>query len=156
MSNLTLLPNPILSSLSLTTPPGTDIWRKPPTHDAFNAPIQYTALPLSSLKSARVTVKADWKTKFDQGGLCLVLPNGGEGKGQSEDGSEKVGGGRQWVKTGVEFMDGKAHVSTVACDRWVSFPRVSRSWTMVCFFWNCQLFVARELGVGVEVLLLLI
>lgn len=69
---------------------------------------------MGSLKSARVTVKAQWKTKFDQGGLCLILPNG------SERGEGQVGVGRRWVKTGVEFMDGKAHVSTVACDRWVS------------------------------------
>lgn len=123
MSNLTPLPDLIPKTLSLTTPPDTDIWRKPPFHDAFNAPIQYVALPLGSLKSARVTVKAEWKTRFDQGGLCLVLPNSSEGDGHSGDGkgSDKVGGGRRWVKTGVEFMEGKAHVSTVACDRWVSF-----------------------------------
>ncbi len=26
---------------------------------------------------------------------------------------------RKWVKTGIEFIHGKPHVSTVACDRWV-------------------------------------
>ena len=54
-----------------------------------------------------MNVKADWKTLYDQGGLCLVLLREGEE--------------RKWVKTGIEFTHGGPHVSTVGCDRWVGW-----------------------------------
>ena len=66
------LPDPAPSSYNLTTQAGTDIWRKPPAHVAFNAPISYRELPLGKLKVAKVTVKAEWKTLYEQGGLILV------------------------------------------------------------------------------------
>lgn len=112
MTNQTILSSPISSNVAVTAPPGTDIWRKPPSRDSFNAPIRYRRVSLPAFKSAKVTVKADWKTLYDQGGLCLVLPgeggvSGGEGR-------------RRWIKTGIELTHGRPHVSTVACDRWVS------------------------------------
>lgn len=104
-----LLACPLPPLFVLTASPGTDIWKKPPSHSAFSAPIAYTSLPLSSFKRARVTVVADWKTLFDQGGLCLILP------------PEEAGREKRWVKTGVEFFNGVAHVSVVACDRWADW-----------------------------------
>lgn len=106
------IPSPLPKSFTLRTPPGCDAWRKPPSTNDFNAPILLRTVPLSSLRSARVTVTADWKTKFDQGGLLLVLPPHKE----SQDYKDR--GQRRWVKTGIEFFEGTANVSTVASDRW--------------------------------------
>ena len=63
-------------------------------------------MKLSTFRRARVTVSADWKTLYDQGGLCLALP-------QSPGSTH-----RKWIKTGIEFYKGVPQVSTVACDRW--------------------------------------
>ncbi|KAG7009602.1 hypothetical protein G7Y79_00002g007170 [Physcia stellaris] len=103
------LPTPLPKSFTILTPPDCDTWRKPPSTNRFNAPLLLRSLPLSSLRSARVTVNADWKTKFDQGGLVLVLP------GQEDRGK------RRWVKTGIEFFEGRPNISTVACDRWADW-----------------------------------
>ena len=56
-------------------------------------------------------MSADWKTKFDQGGLVLVLP----GKGDIDRRQ------RSWVKTGIEYFEGKPNISTVACDRYADW-----------------------------------
>lgn len=103
------LPTPLPKSFTICTPPDCDTWRKPPSTNNFNAPLLLRNLPLSSLRSARVTVSADWKTKFDQGGLVLILPG-------KEDRSQ-----RKWVKTGIEFFEGRPNLSTVACDRWADW-----------------------------------
>lgn len=58
-----------------------------------------------SFISAKVTVAADWSQKYDQGGLVLLI---------SPD-SDRV---TQWVKTGIEFLNGQPHVSTVATNVW--------------------------------------
>lgn len=68
----TPLPRPL--SLSLSAPPNTDIWRKPPSTNAFNAPIRWSVLPLAKFKSARVCVWGKWRTRFDQGGVFFGLP----------------------------------------------------------------------------------
>lgn len=121
-----LLASPLPHLFVLTALPETDIWKKPPSHSSFSAPIAYTSLPLSSFKCARVTVVADWKTLFDQGGLCLILPEAPkERQEEGEEGKEARGRdrerGRRWIKTGVEFFKGAAHVSAVACDRWADW-----------------------------------
>ncbi|KAL8707609.1 MAG: hypothetical protein Q9220_007396 [cf. Caloplaca sp. 1 TL-2023] len=90
---------------------GTDIWRKPPSTNRFDAPYITQTLPLSSLRSARVTVSAQWQQLYDQGGLLLILP--GEKGSLRKDWS--------WIKTGIEFYDGKANISTVACRRWADW-----------------------------------
>lgn len=132
-----LLASPLPHLFVLTALPETDIWKKPPSHSSFSAPIAYTSLPLSSFKCARVTVVADWKTLYDQGGLCLILPEapkkeraeaaneeneeGGEGKEPRGTRDRERGRERRWIKTGVEFFKGAAHVSAVACDRWADW-----------------------------------
>ena len=113
-------PSPLPATLTLTTPRNTDIWRKPPTTDDFTGPILYRTIPLSALKSARVTIRANWTTQFDQGGLILAIdpPPADDTTGKSA---------KQWVKTGIEFFEGQARVSTVACDRWSDWSLVSLS-----------------------------
>ena len=87
----------------ITVSPGTDIWDKPPSTHSFNAPIIYRTSTVGSFKSARVTVTAEWKDKYDQGGLFLGI--------QTVDKP-------RWVKTGIEFFDGVPLVGTVAKDQW--------------------------------------
>ncbi|KAJ9605781.1 hypothetical protein H2200_009630 [Cladophialophora chaetospira] len=87
----------------VTTSPGTDVWDKPPSTHSFNAPIIYRTSTVGSFRSAKVTVTAAWKDKYDQGGLFLGI--------QTSDTP-------RWVKTGIEFLDGVPLVGTVAKDRW--------------------------------------
>jgi regulation of enolase protein 1 (concanavalin A-like superfamily) len=88
----------------LKAQPSTDIWSKPPNTHSFTAPILYQSVPLHSFKRVRVAFNAQWKHKYDQGGLVLILHN--------KDGS------RKWVKAGIELTHGKPHLSSVAKDNW--------------------------------------
>lgn len=54
---------------------------------------------------------------YDQGGLVLILP-AEKGDGVEIGGIEKTS---KWLKTGVEFVEGKTWVSTVGCDRWADW-----------------------------------
>ena len=103
-------PSPLPSRFTLAARPDTDIWRKPPSTFSFDAPILYHSLKLREFKRARVTVKAPWKTLYDQGGLCLYMTSDGE--------DEKSW---KWVKTGIEFYQGRPHIGTVACDTWADW-----------------------------------
>ncbi|TVY78583.1 Uncharacterized protein LSUE1_G004626 [Lachnellula suecica] len=87
----------------------TDIWRKPPALDNFNAPIIYRSLPISSFSSARVTASGPWKTLYDQGGLFLTLP---PKKGSTQ---------KRWVKSGIELYEGRPMMSVVAADEWADW-----------------------------------
>ena len=87
----------------------TDIWRKPPNLDVFNAPIIYKSLLISDFKSARISATGDWKTLYDQGGMVLVLP-------PSKSGTQK-----RWVKAGIEFYGNKPRMSVVAADKWADW-----------------------------------
>jgi len=91
--------------ITIKASPKTDLWRKPPSTNVDNAPTILISKPINLHKfhSAKVTVSADWNTKYDQGGLALFIPD--------EDTSK-------WVKTGIEFVWGKPRVSTVATSRW--------------------------------------
>lgn len=48
--------------------------------------------------------------RYDQAGLLLVLTSPGEEGKQT-----------QWLKTGIEFYEGKPRLSTVGCDRWADW-----------------------------------
>ena len=94
---------------TIHTPAPTDIWRKPPSRDVFDAPVTYKSLPISTFKRARVTATGDWKTLYDQGGLVLVLP------------PKKSSSQKRWVKCGIEFYDGVPRMSVVAADKWADW-----------------------------------
>jgi uncharacterized protein len=83
----------------------TDLWDKPPSTHSFDCPILYRTIKMSSFKRARVAVSAEWKDLYDQGGLCLIVRQPGDGTSK-------------WVKTGIELFDGAPHLSTVATDPW--------------------------------------
>lgn len=95
------------AEFSIKAHPSTDIWSKPPDTQSFTAPILYQPVPLQSFKRARVAFNAQWKHKYDQGGLVIVLHN--------KDGSHK------WVKAGIELAHGKPHLSAVAKDNWADW-----------------------------------
>ncbi|KAJ3772685.1 hypothetical protein FB446DRAFT_735755 [Lentinula raphanica] len=88
---------------TVTAPPSTDIWCKPPNTNSFNAPthalLPQGPVPLASFHRARVTFSGAWTTRYDQGGLLLHLTRAG-----SPD---------RWLKTGIEFYQGMPYLSTV-------------------------------------------
>lgn len=97
-------PSELPNDFTISAKANTDLWKKPPSTHSFNCPILHQTIKLSAFKSARVAVSAEWKELYDQGGLCIII--------------NKADGSRKWVKTGVEFVEDAAHVSTVAMDRW--------------------------------------
>ena len=98
------LPEYFPHHFAIDCPPDTDVWEKPPATHSFNSPIIYRSVSASAFHSVKVTVSANWRHKYDQGGLCLVI------KPDAKP--------RQWVKTGIEYLEGRPNVSAVATDRW--------------------------------------
>ncbi|KAF2193388.1 hypothetical protein K469DRAFT_551016 [Zopfia rhizophila CBS 207.26] len=101
---------------NLTSPPGTDIWRKPPSHNVLSAPTHPAPLPqypLSSFQRAKLAFTlppGNQLRQYDQAGLLLHFTKEGLKEGQDK-----------WLKTGIEFYYGKPYVSTVGCDAWADW-----------------------------------
>ncbi|KAF3006575.1 hypothetical protein E8E13_006715 [Curvularia kusanoi] len=104
---------------NLASPPGTDIWRKPPSHNAFSAPTHPESLPahpLSAFQRARLTFAlppANELRQYDQAGLLLHLTKPGVPDDKTK-----------WLKTGIEWYYGKPYISTVGCDTWADWSVV--------------------------------
>lgn len=97
-------PNP----LTISAPSSTDLWRKPPHHNATSAPIHvHTTLPLSRFHRVRASISGLWSQRYDQGGFVLHLTR------PSHPGTQD-----KWLKAGVEFFGGRAMCSVVGTDRW--------------------------------------
>lgn len=78
----------------MQVPPKTDYWRV--SHYGFtvdDAPFYYALY--GGEFEAKVKITGSYKSTFDQMGLMLRIDH------------------ENWIKTGVEFVDGKQHVSTV-------------------------------------------
>ncbi|KAK7746144.1 hypothetical protein SLS62_009523 [Diatrype stigma] len=98
--------------------PATDIWKKPPSTNIFNAPIRRTSTGLlSKFRSARVTFWADWHERYDQGGLLLVPRRRSSSAPPPYDPAEPPA---QWIKTGVELYQVSEHTLSSI------FPLISR------------------------------
>ncbi|KAF2452783.1 hypothetical protein BDY21DRAFT_328562 [Lineolata rhizophorae] len=125
-------------SLTLTTPPATDIWRKPPTHNVFTSPHTLTtAVPLHIFRRARATLSFTPVLQYDQGGLLLALsrpstPPGASAPTASDlawaatapsggSGAVTADSAQKWIKAGVEFYEGAPRLSVVACDGWADW-----------------------------------
>ncbi|KAK3687559.1 hypothetical protein B0T22DRAFT_131867 [Podospora appendiculata] len=126
------------SIFTITAAPDSDIWRKPPHTDVFNAA---TATPpntpsptgpLQTFVSAKASFSFDWTEQYDQAGLLLSFrPQGGSSSSSSAP--------NKWIKTGVEFYNGQPMLSTVACDRWAdwsvapltTFAAAAETWTTI-------------------------
>ena len=108
-----------LEPFTLSSPPGTDIWRKPPSHNAFSAPTHPSSLPvykLSSFQRARLTFSlppGNELRRYDQAGLLLHLTKPGVADDKSK-----------WLKTGIEWYEEKPWISTVGCDAWADWSVV--------------------------------
>ena len=104
---------------TLSAPAGTDIWRKPPSHNAFNAstyPAQLPTYKLADFQRARLTFALPPSAQlrqYDQAGLLLHLTKPG-----------LPANATKWVKTGIEFYYGKPYVATVGCDTWADWSLV--------------------------------
>ena len=110
------LSSPPVSSLeskfTISAPPKTDIWGTPLRGAIFSAPIYYLRLPLSTFRSARVTVSGELLHLYDQGGLLLAFP--------PDTAATPIP--TRWVKLGIERTEaGVAQLSTVACDRYADW-----------------------------------
>ncbi|KAF1956898.1 hypothetical protein CC80DRAFT_411640 [Byssothecium circinans] len=111
--------NTTIPPFNLSAPADTDIWRKPPTHNAFNAPVYPSPLPKhpsASFQRAQLTFTlppGNQLRQYDQAGLLLHLTKPGV-----EPLKEK------WLKTGIEWYYGKPYVSTVGCDVWADWSVV--------------------------------
>ncbi|KAI0755300.1 hypothetical protein C8Q80DRAFT_1266775 [Daedaleopsis nitida] len=91
-------------NFTIAARPSTDIWRKPPSTDRNNAPTHPLLphpVPLASFNRAQITFSAPWSTRYDQGGLLLRLTHPAQPR-------------TRWLKTGVEFYQGRVFLSTVA------------------------------------------
>ncbi|KAK3353412.1 hypothetical protein B0T25DRAFT_210058 [Lasiosphaeria hispida] len=120
-----------MTTFTITASPGTDLWRKPPHADIFNAP---TAAPssgaLPAFLSARGSFAFDFTERYDQVGLLLTFHP------LSSTGPDPSASAPKWIKTGIEFYNSKPMLSTVACERYADWsvsplgPQAAR-WTTI-------------------------
>ncbi|KAF5724606.1 hypothetical protein FMUND_649 [Fusarium mundagurra] len=123
--------NPASEPFELIALPGPDIWRTPSCaggRDEFNGPIYATPLPLSSFKSAKVTISSDLPGNYSQGGLILFMP---ENIPITQTGLEESP--RTWIKAGIEKVDGEFFASVAAAKPY-------SDWSLVRLGENCAIF----------------
>lgn len=102
-----------VTDLHLEAPHDTDIWRKPPSHDVFNAPFKSVAsFPLPDFKSVRITFSAAWEQQYDQAGILLQLTQQADPTPSRQN---------SWIKAGLELYDSTPHISFVGCDRYADW-----------------------------------
>ncbi|PKS06713.1 hypothetical protein jhhlp_006787 [Lomentospora prolificans] len=102
----------------LSANPNTDIWRKPPNVNVFNAPSNPLLQTLTSFATARLSLSFTPTTQYDQAGLLLLFHPPNSAPGPAEEATLKS---RRWLKTGIELYNGAPRLSTVACDRWADW-----------------------------------
>ncbi|UNI23774.1 hypothetical protein JDV02_009574 [Purpureocillium takamizusanense] len=114
---------------SIAANPDTDVWKKPPKHDVFNAPyLTHSRRLTTAFRSASLTFACPYATQFDQAGLLFIfhppsshLPFPANNIKAPTD----VPAHRKWIKAGVELFDGAPRLSTVCCDNWADWSVAS-------------------------------
>ncbi|WP_434714542.1 DUF1349 domain-containing protein (plasmid) [Rhizobium sp. YTUHZ045] len=85
------------TGLTMTTGEKTDFWRE--TYYGFTRDTgHFLAFPTGDSFTAQIRVQGEFRTLYDQAGLMVRIDES------------------RWVKTGVEFTDGEAFLSTVVTD----------------------------------------
>ncbi|KAF2097993.1 hypothetical protein NA57DRAFT_76792 [Rhizodiscina lignyota] len=117
-----------MAQFTVKTNPDTDIWRKPPSANAFNSTVhalpEHTSQPLRNFQHARITVKADWAAQYDQGGILLHLSKPGlkcHGCDFNQPLKSSDHDQCKWLKTGIELYNGSTLISTVCCDNYADW-----------------------------------
>lgn len=83
--------------LTMTTDGKTDFWRE--THYGFTRDTgHFLGVPAPDGFTAEIRIQGEFRTLYDQAGLMVRIDES------------------RWVKTGVEFTDGEAFLSTVVTD----------------------------------------
>ncbi|CAH0045758.1 unnamed protein product [Clonostachys solani] len=99
---------------SITAQSGTDIWRKAPSTDVFNAPTvpgpDNPAGPLGNFVSASLTFRVPTVVQYDQAGLLISL--------NVENSTQAQSPPPKWIKTGIELYNGVPRLGTVGTDAW--------------------------------------
>ncbi|KAK4444894.1 hypothetical protein QBC34DRAFT_414201 [Podospora aff. communis PSN243] len=104
-----------MASFTISAGPNTDIWRKPPHADVWNAPTANTSSgALQGFVSAKASFSFPWSEQYDQAGLLLSF----RPTGSSADPSAAP---PKWIKTGIEFYNGTPMLSTVAAAPWADW-----------------------------------
>ncbi|KAL2143186.1 hypothetical protein VTI28DRAFT_264 [Corynascus sepedonium] len=118
------------NTFNITAEPGTDIWRKPPTTDVFNAPIALPPRgkdaaaplrhsgPLTSFLSARISLNFTPEEQYDQGGILLSFRRRQRADAVPPSSPPPP---PKWIKSGIEFYNGHPRLSTVSCDNWADW-----------------------------------
>ncbi|YCH20876.1 DUF1349 domain-containing protein [Pseudomonas sp. D1-3] len=84
-------------SLTITTDPETDFWRE--THYGFTRDTgHFLGIATADEFTATIRIQGEFRSLYDQAGLMVRIDE------------------KRWVKTGVEFTDGQAFLSTVVTD----------------------------------------
>lgn len=84
-------------SLTITTDPETDFWRE--THYGFTRDTgHFLGIATADGFTATIRIQGEFRSLYDQAGLMVRIDE------------------KRWVKTGVEFTDGQAFLSTVVTD----------------------------------------
>ncbi|KAF9871508.1 hypothetical protein CkaCkLH20_11155 [Colletotrichum karsti] len=99
------VPN-VAGDFDIACSPGTDIWDKAPATHQFNAPIIYRTTTKDAFISATVAVSADWKDRYDQGGLCFVI---------------RAADRTRWIKIGIELDFGVPNAGVVVKDNFADW-----------------------------------
>ena len=85
------------TSLTVTTDEKTDFWRQ--TYYGFSRDSgHFLGFPTADDFTAKIRIQGEFRTLYDQAGLMVRIDE------------------TRWVKTGVEFTDGEAFLSTVITD----------------------------------------
>ena len=85
--------------ISLTTLPGTDLWREPIDGGIRNTAHEYTDR-IEGDFTAEVSVSGNYGHLYDQAGLIVRFD------------------GENWMKCGVEYMEGRQYASVVVARGW--------------------------------------
>ncbi|KAK0643369.1 hypothetical protein B0T16DRAFT_415772 [Cercophora newfieldiana] len=104
-----------MTSFTISAAPSTDIWRKPPHADVWNASTASPSSgPLQSFVSAKASFSFPWSEQYDQAGILFSFRPAGSPSDPSK-------APPKWIKTGIEYYNGHPMLSTVTAAPWADW-----------------------------------